>query len=83
MARFIIDVQTLYDEDNNILTDIRKALEVFCDEELTDKFNGGVITAHCIEEHNTAQFHNEEWRNNLTSKQIKSYNKQRKYWCGV
>ena len=75
MARFIIDVQTKYDEDNNILTDIRKAVEVFADENLSAKFNGGVVSITCIEEHNTAQFHEQEYRNNLTTKQIKTYNK--------
>tara|TARA_R100001015_G_C4534257_1_gene99843 strand:- start:430 stop:672 length:243 start_codon:yes stop_codon:yes gene_type:complete len=75
MARFIIDVQTKYDEDNNILTDIRKAVEVFADENLSAKFNGGVVSATCIEKHNTAQFHEQDYRNNLTTKQIKTYNK--------
>ena len=75
MARFIIDVQTKYDENHNILTDIKKACRVFADENLSDKFNGGIVTANCIEEHNTAQFHEQEYRNNLTTKQIKTYNK--------
>ena len=74
MARFILDVETEYDENNKIITDVKKGCEIFADENLSQQFNGGVISITCIDEHNTAQFHGQAHRNKLTTKQIKKFN---------
>ena len=76
MARFILDVETEYDKNNNVLTDIKKGCEIFADEYLSQQFNGGVVSITCIDEHNTAQFHEQAHRNKLTTKQIRSFNQQ-------
>ena len=74
MARFIVDVETEYDKNNKIITDIKKGCEIFADESLSQQFNGGVVSITCIEEHNTAQFHENPVYNKLTTKQIRKFN---------
>jgi hypothetical protein len=76
MARFILDVETEYDKNNNILTDIKKGCEIFADEYLSQKFNGGAVSITCIDKHNTGQFHEENRFNKLTSKQIRNFNRR-------
>ena len=76
MARFIVDVETEYDKNNKIITDVKKGCEIFADENLSQQFNGGVISITCIDEHNTAQFHGQAHRNKLTTKQIRNFNQQ-------
>ncbi len=64
MARFIIDIANLSEiEIDNFM------------EELTDKTNK-VITIYCIEKTNDNQFHERNYRNRLSEKQIQNYNKQ-------
>ena len=64
MARFIIDIANLSDiEIDNFM------------EELTDNTNK-IITIHCIEKTNDNQFHERNYRNRLSEKQIQNYNKQ-------
>jgi|TARA_R100001082_G_scaffold96260_1_gene63747 hypothetical protein len=74
MARFIIDVETEYDKNNNILTDVKKGCEIFADEYLSQQFKGGVVSITCIDEHNTAQFYENPIYNKLTTKQIRKFN---------
>ena len=76
MARFILDVATEYDNKGKMTTDIKKGCELIANEYLTKQFNGGVASITCIEEHNTAQFHTNEWRNKITKKQIRTFNKE-------
>ena len=76
MARFILDVETEYDKNNNVLTDIKKGCEIFADEYLSQKFNGGVVSITCIDKHNTGQFHEKNRFNKLTSKQIRNFNRR-------
>ena len=49
MARFILDVETEYDKNNKIITDVKKGCEIFADEYLSQQFNGGVVSITCIE----------------------------------
>lgn len=64
MARFIIDIANLSEiEIDNFM------------EELTDNTNK-IITIHCIEKTNDNQFHERNYRNRLSEKQIQNYNKQ-------
>jgi len=64
------------DKNNKIITDIKKGCEIFADEYLSQQFNGGVVSITCIDEHNTAQFHEQAHRNKLTTKQIRNFNQQ-------
>ena len=74
MARFILDVATQYDDKGKIITDIKKGMGLIANEYLTKQFNGGVASITCIEEHNTAQFHENPVYNKLTTKQIRKFN---------
>ena len=83
MARFILDVPTGYIKDNHkkeiTIGDYGNNIKLrdFLEQILNacDDITGDSSSITCIEEHNTAQFHEQEYRNNLTTKQIKTYNK--------
>ena len=76
MARFILDVETESANPPTLLPAIKKGCEIFADEYLSQQFNGGVVSITCIDEHNTAQFHEQAHRNKLTTKQIRNFNQQ-------
>jgi len=59
MARFILDVNT--SEIERVMSIIGCTI-------------GGCTSITCIDETNTAQFHNQKHRNKLTSKQIRNFN---------
>ena len=78
MARFILDIATPND-DENWYKDFNKS-ETFeaniIGQVVSHLQNVGqdIITIHCIDKDNTAQFWEETYRNRLTTKQIKKYN---------
>jgi len=74
MAQDVSEKIDEYDKNNKIITDVKKGCEIFADENLSQQFNGGVISITCIDEHNTAQFYGQAHRNKLTTKQIKKFN---------
>jgi hypothetical protein len=70
MARFILDVETIY-KGKQIENNFKKFMERVgnLSEEL-----GSVASISLIEKHNTGQFHNRTYLNKLTSKQIRTFN---------
>ena len=77
MARFIIDVPSDYDSNKGVvinklsLKDFTEKLQYGCDFISNDS-----STLICVEEHNTAQFHEDPAHNKLTSKQVRTFNQK-------
>ena len=82
MARFIVDtdIEYLTDKPKNkreftvkeIKTDIKELQNVISDAIMN--YHDGCVSITCIEEHNTAQFHENPVYNKLTTKQIRRFN---------
>ena len=74
MARFILDIETKYENGlgNKILNDFNE----FCNQvgEIAIKNGSSFSSITLIDEHNTAQFHNHNYKNKLTKKQIRKFN---------
>ena len=67
MARFILDVANLKN-----MSEAHEVMDNICDENLG---LGNCMSMTCIDITNTAQFWEETYRNGLTKKQIRKFNK--------
>ena len=82
MARFIVDTDVKYltDKPKNkkeftvkeIKTDIQELQNIISI--AIANYHGGCVSITCVEEHKTAQFHENPVYNKLTTKQIKRFN---------